>query len=176
MGCTIPTLDNGCFCLSLKTGTIIIAIFNMITGFMAALFAISFLAQKKLFEAYGVRIWFNYKGTILMDLNLLNVMQATGALVLMISILYIISASLLIHGARKGRPGLMTPWLLLTCVIMVVQAISIFIFLANIMKTVNILYFLGTVAGLVIEAYSLVLVDSLRKHPQDEEVEVSAKA
>ena len=42
---------------------------------MAALFAISFLAhaQTKAFEAYSVRIWFAYEGTILMDLDLLNV-------------------------------------------------------------------------------------------------------
>merc|ERR1712013_590618 len=168
--------DKACFCLSLKTGTILIAIFNMITSFMATLFAIAFFRIQKDLQSLSVTIWLNIKGTTWIDLNVLNVLNATGSLILIISLLYIICASLLIHGARKGRPGLMTPWLLLTCVIMVAQALSIFIYLANIKKTVNILYFLGTVAGLVIEAYSLVLVDSLRKQPQDEEGEVSAKA
>jgi len=44
-----------------------------------------------------------------------------GAFVLMIAllvicVLYVVVASLLIHGARKGKPGLLMPWLVLTVI------------------------------------------------------------
>ena len=32
MGLNIPTLDKACFCLSLKTGTIIIGVFNLVSN------------------------------------------------------------------------------------------------------------------------------------------------
>ena len=62
----------------------------------------------------------------------------------------------------QGRPGLITPWLLLTCVTMVLQLISIFVFLACIKKEVNTYYCPIAAAGLFLEAYLLVLVYSLR--------------
>jgi len=173
---SLPTLDKAFLCLSLKTGTITIGVFTLISSFMAILLG-SYILHETTYEIgwspYG------YYGYDNVGLKL-----APTILVLVISVLYIIYASLLIQGVRKGRPWLLTPWLVLTCVTMVLQVIGFFIslywimlgspFAASIHIHANIIFTQGiiiyahtTVLLLGTEAYLLVLVYSLRKQFQD---------
>jgi len=176
---SLPTLDKAFLCLSLKTGTITIGVLTLITSFMAILLG-SYIVYVTTYDYHPLfgrtRYGYGYYGY---DNEL-----APTILVLVISVLYIMYASLLIHGARKGRPGLLTPWLVLTCVTMVLQVIGFFIslywimqyglFAATIHIHANIIFAQGsiiyahtTVLLLGTEAYLLVLVYSLRKQFQD---------
>merc|ERR1712013_700433 len=87
------------------------------------------------------------------------VVYITVSVALAIFAFYIIILSLLIHGARKGRPGFLTPWLVLTgisMVLQVLQVISSFVIL-------DLGGAFGTLIGLVIEAYLFSCVYSLKR-------------
>jgi len=89
----------------------------------------------------------------------------TGTIFL-ICALYIIIASLLIHGARKGRPGMLIPWLIHTTISMVLE-------IAVVIKYLVFAEFsMAITAGitLLIQAYLFLCVWSLRKHLQGESV------
>jgi len=171
---SLPTLDKAFLCLSLKTGTITIGVLTLITSFMAILLG-SYIVAVTTYDYHPLfgPTRYGYDNEL-----------APTILVLVISVLYIMYASLLIHGARKGRPWLLTPWLVLTCVTMVLQVIGFFIslywimlgspFAASIHIHANIIFTQGiiiyahtTVLLLGTEAYLLVLVYSLRKQFQD---------
>merc|ERR1719376_839844 len=77
------------------------------------------------------------------------VVYATVAIALAICVFYIIIASLLIHGARKGRPGFLTPWLVLTVISMLLQILEVIFSLAS-FEWGDVF---GTLVGLIIEAY-----------------------
>jgi len=177
---SLPTLDKAFLCFSLKTGTITIGVFTLITSFMAILLG-SYIVGVTTYDYHPLfgRTRYGYYGYDDVGLEL-----APTILVLVISVIYVIYASLLIHGARKGRPGALTPWLVLTCVTMVLQVIGFFIslywimlgspFAASIHIHANIIFTQGiiiyahtTVLLLGTEAYLLVLVYSLRKQFQD---------
>merc|ERR1712096_503907 len=90
-----------------------------------------------------------------------------------ICVFYIIIASLLIHGARTGRPSLLTPWIVLTAISMVLQVFNVVAGLVALEWGKA----FSTVIGLVIEGYFFVCVwsfrsscrvERLRRHPRPE--------
>merc|ERR1712183_1001986 len=106
---------------------------------------------------YGVIVSFNVIFTII-------IVYVTVAIILAICVFYIVIASLLIHGARKGRPGFLTPWMVLTIISMVLQILQVLVSLASLeWGTV-----FGTLVGLIIEAYLFSCVYSLKTQLENE--------
>jgi len=50
---------------------------------------------------------------------------------LIICILYVVIASLLIHGARKGKPGLLIPWIVLTVITYIYDCVQLILSINN---------------------------------------------
>merc|ERR1712130_1088908 len=65
---------------------------------------------------------------------------------LIICILYVIVASLLIHGARKGKPGLLIPWVVLTAITFIYDCAKIIQTIVNYWEDP---VYMGQVCGLI---------------------------
>jgi uncharacterized membrane protein YhaH (DUF805 family) len=83
---------------------------------------------------------------------------------LVICILYVIVASLLIHGARKGKAGLLIPWIVLTVITFIYDCIKIIQVIYNYWDSPR---YMGLVCGLIgchmgIASYLIVIVYSFR--------------
>jgi len=79
---------------------------------------------------------------------------------LIICILYVIVASLLIHGARKGKPGLLIPWVVLTAITFIYDCAKIIQTIVNYWEDP---VYMGQVCGLIgchmgIASYLIVVV------------------
>jgi len=57
--------------------------------------------------------------------NVLGFAVVMMVVLLVICILYVIVASLLIHGARKGKPGLLVPWMVLTVITLIYAMVQL---------------------------------------------------
>merc|ERR1719228_2606254 len=155
MGFTIPILEKACICLELATGTIILGVINLIIcviGAGAALF---------------VLVGFGVLHSSLDDGSKQDgAVQAAGiftyvvmTILLILCIFYIIISSLLIHGARTGRPGLLMPWIVLTCISMVLNVLNVIgSFINGDFSGAG-----STIAALVLQGYFFLIVYSLRK-------------
>merc|ERR1711936_358904 len=84
---------------------------------------------------------------------------AIAMMVTLLCLFYLVTASLLIHGARKGKAGLLVPW-------MVVTFLSLVYDLVQIIATVVRLEALGAVFGVIgfgVGRFLFVVVWSFRK-------------
>jgi hypothetical protein len=84
---------------------------------------------------------------------------------LVICILYVVIASLLIHGARKGKAGLLIPWIVLTAITFIFDCVQLIFTIINYICNP---FYLGIVCGLIgchmgIASYLLVIVWSFRQ-------------
>jgi len=87
---------------------------------------------------------------------------AMMAILLIICIGYVVVASMLIHGARKEKPGLLMPWIVLTIISLVLNLVQI---IGNLING----YFGVVVSGLVgfvLAFYIFIVVWSYRKQLQ----------
>merc|ERR1719397_523143 len=75
-------------------------------------------------------------------------------IVFVICLFYIMMASLLIHGARTGRAGMLMPWII--CVLQIITLIGSFVALNFGGAVTNLI-------SLIIEGYILIGITSLRK-------------
>merc|ERR1711915_548469 len=86
----------------------------------------------------------------------------TLSVVLIICIIDMIVVSLLIHGARKDRPGFLIPWIVFTAIYLVLQVIFIILKLIALASAA----FISGLVGLLFHGYLFVVIWSLRKKLQ----------
>merc|ERR1712212_1033 len=164
-----PRVEKACLVFDLKTGTIILGVLNLILCIIGTIACLAVLvgysvASDEVFDAVVEQHpeVGDLDGDVSEAIGI--VVYVTVAIALAICVFYIIIASLLIHGARKGRPGFLTPWLVLTVISMLLQ----------ILEVISSLAFLewgdvfGTLVALIIEAYLFSCVYSLKKQLEDE--------
>jgi len=84
---------------------------------------------------------------------------AMSAIMLILCLGFVIVASMLIHGARKGRPGLLMPWIVLTIISFIIYVVRIIGFFVS----GNYNNGGSTVVTLVIGIYLFIVVWSFRK-------------
>merc|ERR1712080_127976 len=133
----LPTLERFLCCCDLKTGTLIIGVFNLICAVLLGILSLFGLAtmifatvvvnttdQQKMNEALSnFNNNFNTEGDLGQGLDTATSEEAKTAAnvalifsIVMMAILciicvgYVIVASMLIHGARTSKPGLLMPW------------------------------------------------------------------
>jgi len=161
MGITIPTVNKAC-CFDLKTGAITLGVLQLILSILGAIVFIAIM----FYYGYGHQ-YFEQKGFTDEEIKGLytdQTMYIYLSIVIGISIFCIIIDSLLIHGARTGRAGFLTPWLVLNILTMVCLLVSIIISIISL----NVLYLVVRLFILVIKGYFFVCVWSLRKEIQRE--------
>jgi len=84
------------------------------------------------------------------------------AILLIICIGYVVVASMLIHGARKEKPGLLMPWIVLTIISLILNLVQL---IGNLIQG----YFGAVGSGLVgfvVAFYIFIVVWSYRKQLQ----------
>jgi len=180
-------LEKACFCMSLKTGTILLGVLNLIGSIIGACASLGILifwvwygeaSNQSMKELQGLtdqlrelnnQLGGEDKGEPEAPPNAhshLIIWYVVTGTIFLICALYIIIASLLIHGARKGRPGMLIPWLIHTTISMVLE-------IAVVIKYLVFAEFSMAISAgitLLIQAYLFLCVWSLRKHLQGESV------
>merc|ERR1711915_1075921 len=170
-----PLLKKACFCISLKTGTVILGAFNLIFSIIGASISLALLIywlwygekMNKSDQLQPINSNFDDAGegktepSLNAHAELLILYIGTGA-VFLICAFYIIITYLLIHGARNGISGLLIPWLIHTGISMVLEvALTVALFFyAQFIGAV------GSIILLIIQAYLFLCVLSLRKELQ----------
>jgi len=155
MGITIPTVNKAC-CFDLKTGAITLGVLQLILYILGA---ITYIALTFYF-GYGHQ-YFEQKGITDEEIKTMYIYLSIA---IGISIFCIIIDSLLIHGARTGRAGFLTPWLVVNILTMVCLLVSI---IGSIIS-LDLLSLVVQLFILVIKGYFFVCVWSLRKEIQRE--------
>jgi len=159
MGVTLPTVDKACIvCLDLKTGVIILGVINLIGCIAGVITTISAFAT----YTQHYREWYKALGPMLGNMELDTAIHITLSVVLIICIIDMIVVSLLIHGARKDRPGFLIPWIVFTAIYLVLQIIHIILKLISLASAA----FISGLVGLLFHGYLFVVVWSLRKKLQ----------
>jgi len=211
----LPTVDKFLCCCDLKTGTLIIGVFNLIAAIILAIISLFFLGTT-IFAAVVVNTSWSSSFSLgnhteawggsgkdtdlhgaLTDLantfqnvgsdgqnlgqdlqNAANDLQnaqtgtnvalgfgiAMTAVLCLICLGYVIVASMLIHGARKSKPGLLMPWIILTVISLIYDIVRIIgYFAAGDFGNGG-----SSIIGLVIGIYLFICVWSFRKQLQGE--------
>jgi len=208
----LPTVEKFLFCCDLKTGTLIIGVFNLIAALIWACISLFFLGTTIFATVVANASWSssatisNGNSTITFGefqdslRNLGNTLQNVGddegrqigqdlgdslndlnaakagataalgfaiamsAIMCILCLGMVIVASMLIHGARKGRPGLLMPWLVLTIISFIYYIVRIIgMFVAGDYSGGG-----STVIALIIGIYLFIVVWSFRKQLQGE--------
>jgi len=161
MGITIPTVNKAC-CFDLKTGAITLGVLQLILSILGAIVFIAVM----FYYGYGHQ-YFEQKGFTDEEIKGLytdQTMYIYLSIVIGISIFCIIIDSLLIHGARTGRAGFLTPWLVLT----VLKMVYLLVLIISSIISLDLLSLGVQLFVLVIKGYFFVCVWSLRKEIQRE--------
>merc|ERR1712058_132968 len=112
-----------------QTGTLIIGVLSVIGSVIGAIFGIMALIGSSLITSGAYQ--YNGQGDHRAYAAAGTMAIIVSVIMLIIYILYIAIASMLIHGARTEKPGLMLPWLILTgiyIVSIVFRVLQAFIF------------------------------------------------
>jgi len=188
----LPTLERFLCCCDLKTGTLIIGVFNLICAVLLGILSLFGLAtmifatvvvnttdQQKMNEALSnFNNNFNTEGDLGQGLDTATSEEAKTAAnvalifsIVMMAILciicvgYVIVASMLIHGARTSKPGLLMPWIILTIVSLIYDLIRIVGYLIALDFT----HLGSSIVGMVIGIYLFICVCSFRKQLLEEQ-------
>jgi len=178
----LPTVDKFLFCCDLKTGTLIIGAINLgcalllgifsLMGFGTMIFAtimVNTSDDQKFSDTLA-----NYGKTEDQGQADKSMAVANAALIfsmIMMAIMciicvgYVIVASMLIHGARTSKPGLLMPWIILTIVSLFYDVIRIIGFLI----ALDFGHLGGSIVGMVIGIYLLICITSFRKQLLEEQ-------
>jgi len=156
-GKLLPNIEK-CCCFDLKTGTILIGALNLSGSVILAIYAAFILFSYAAFSSEINQAIQDNHGSDAADASL--VINITFGIILVLSIFYIGIASLLIHGARTGRPGLLMPWMVLTGISLLFNCISIF----SAFLSLEISKIVSGVLGLALGVYFFLCVKSLRNH------------
>jgi uncharacterized membrane protein len=171
----LPTVHRFLFCLSLKAGGIIIGTISLLWSIATFLFSslILVLAVALATGALGEDVrqqakhgveemirdqWITDEhGEVLCAVLFLTLVMVVLAVVL--SSFHLVACALLIHGARVSRPGFLTPWIVITVVVLVVNFLqTLRVFAMN-----NVNLGLIHVVSLLLSSYFLICIHSLQK-------------
>jgi len=162
----IPTVEKACIVFDLKTGTIILGVINLIGCIIGTIACLAIIVGYSV-ASDAVIDHLKQDPNVHLDGDAQAAVgiavYVTLAIVLAICAFYIIIASLLIHGARTGRPGYLTPWLVLTGISIVLQVLNVI----GKFITLDLGSAFSTLVALVVEAYLFVCVHSLKKQLQE---------
>jgi len=196
----IPMVDRFLGCIQLQTGVLIIGVLHLILALLGAFVSAILLTLSSVWVsgvADGVlnqaiqgikeglqqaddesRAAFNqtldtFAGLSNDDVGAAKIaVVVVTAILLVLCIFWIITCSLLIHGARKGKPGLLMPWYIVTAIgicFSVIQIVQQFI-------NLQIGAAIGGIFGVIIGCYLLVVVWSFRAQLQQGEARAGGKA
>jgi len=115
---------QSCCCYDLKTGTLLVGVLELIASVSLSIFSIFLMVSWAVVVEGGDVVSDQVDPQLLKAAG--TVWWVTMSIILFISVLNLVVTSILIHGAKKGRPGLLTPWLVLTAISVVLQLINIF--------------------------------------------------
>jgi len=176
----LPTVDKFLFCCDLKTGTLIIGAINLgcalllgifsLMGFGTMIFAtvmVNTSDDQKFSDTlanYGKTEGQSDKSMAVANAALIFSMIMM-AIMCIICVGYVIVASMLIHGARTSKPGLLMPWIILTIVSLFYDVIRIIGFLI----ALDFGHLGGSIVGMVIGIYLLICITSFRKQLLEEQ-------
>merc|ERR1712126_32061 len=138
---------------NLKTGTLIIGCINLAGAFIVLLSVLALL---------GLSSWANnanYEEICqkMMELMFMYGMYNNGTYLILLAVksaLIVAVSSVLIHGARKGRPGLLTPFILLS----VFNVVRGFIMIFYLIITGQFTMVFIEVIGFAFEVYFVIIV------------------
>jgi len=156
----IPTVEKACIVFDLKTGTIILGVINLIGCIIGTIACLAIIVGYSV-GSDAVIDALNKDGNVHGDAGI--VFYIIMAIVLAICAFYVFIACLLIQGARTGRPGYLTPWLVLTAISIVLQVLNVI----GKFITLDLGSAFSTLVALVVEAYLFVCVHSLKKQLQE---------
>jgi len=185
MGLRLPTVKKFLCCCELQTGTILVGVLSLLgalcgclassIGLAASAFGtaaasgafgqLNFTRQDASFTQEQRDAFANIGlsgGAQQVTTTVLAWTTAMMAILLIICIGYVVVASMLIHGARKGKPGLMMPWIVLTVISLLFNLIQLIGNLVN--GYYNLVY--SGIFGFLIGFYIFIVVWSHRKELQ----------
>jgi len=112
--CLITIKSWFCGCCDLRVGTLVIAILNLIGSVGGTLVSIFLLAAAETI-AEGVAEASNATGVEADEIKdyFSIFFYVIGGMFLLSSVFFIILSSLLFHGAKKGKPSMIFPWMIL---------------------------------------------------------------
>jgi len=188
MGLRLPTVEKFLCCCQLQTGVILVGVLSLLGSLCGCFWSAIALSLSALgtAAANGAFGQFNFtrqdqdlasfsqeQKDAMAGLGLSGDAQsvtttvlawttAMMAILLIICIGYVVVASMLIHGARKAKPGLMMPWLVLTIISLLLNLVQIIGNLYN--GYYNVVY--SGLFGFIIGFYIFIVVWSHRKELQ----------
>merc|ERR1719305_2240894 len=121
MGLQLPTVDRFLCCCELKTGVLLVGVLTLFGALNITIEDRLTQEQRDALAGLG-----GDTTTIFLAFT-----TAIMAILLIICIGYLVVASLLIHGARKGKPGLLMPWIIVTVISLIFDVIQIIGNMAN---------------------------------------------
>jgi len=185
MGLRLPTVEKFLCCCELQTGVILVGVLSLLGALCGCLGSSIGLAASAFgtAAASGAFGQFNFTrqdasfsqdqreafsnigftgGAQQVTTTVLAWTTAMMAILLIICIGYVVVASMLIHGARKGKPGLMMPWIVLTIISLLFNLIQL---IGNLVNGYYNLVFSG-LFGFLVGFYIFIVVWSHRKQLQ----------
>jgi len=187
MGLRLPIVDKFLCCCELQTGVLLVGVLSLLgalCGCLGASIALSLSAlgtaaaggafgqfnftrqdaslsqeQKEAISNLGLGLTGNAQQD---TTTVLAWTTAMMAILLIICIGYVVVASMLIHGARKEKPGLLMPWIVLTIISLILNLVQL---IGNLIQG----YFGAVGSGLVgfvVAFYIFIVVWSYRKQLQ----------
>jgi len=177
---SLPTVHRSFFCLSLEVGGIVIGILSLLWSIVTFLFStlILVLAVALATGALGEDVrkqakhgveemikdqWIEDEhGEVLCAVLFLTLVMVVLAVVL--SSLYLVACCLLIHGARVNKADFLTPWIVITVVVLVLnflQSLRMFAMVSVNMGLVHVLSHL-------LLSYFLICIHSLQKKIEED--------
>merc|ERR1712210_22550 len=188
MGFRLPTVEKFLCCCELQTGVKLVGVLTLLGalcgGFTSSiLLSLSALGTAAANGAFGQLNFTNANNDLagfsqdkkdaMAGLGLSGDAQSVAttvlawttamlAILLIICIGYVVVASMLIHGARKAKPGLMMPWLVLTIISLLLNLVQVIGNLVN--GYYNIVY--SGLFGFIIGFYTFIVVWSHRMELQ----------
>jgi len=167
----LPVFAKCCFCINLRTGCIILGVLQIIgsligVGWSALYISISIptaIDQYKALNNMGGFGKLVAKEAGFVDVDTMERLLYTEvAIQLVMYIGYIIFGSMMVHGVRKSKGSLMTPWIVfsLVCLVLIIaqyiiKAIAVSALLPSQLG--------GTIVGLLISIYFILCVRSYRE-------------
>jgi len=188
MGLRIPTVEKFLCCCPLQTGVILVGVLSLLGALCGCLgsaiaLSLSALGTAAASGAFGqanftrqnedLASFSQDQKNTLTNLGLSGDAQtitttvlawttAMMAILLILCIGYVVVASMLIHGARKAKPGLMMPYLVLTIISLLLNLVQIIMNLVY--GYYNIVY--SGLFGFIIALYIFIIVWSHRMELQ----------
>ena len=164
----MPILSNCCFCIDLKFGTKIIGILHLIVGlinsfiFAHATFILAGNGKDDVKSLNGGQLPPDYEDDIMeITKDLISIVSIIVYVIFAVCLLTVINSSMLIHGVRRNRRGLLVPYIFQEFIrIIVISSVIIWIIVVFRAQGPIIGTVLGLLTCLIIDIYFVLVVIS----------------